>query len=61
MAKLYIRREADGTYRLRAQRLAGKEMAAQKILGKVTKQGLRAAVTLLMDEVAPRAKKQPVI
>lgn len=61
MAKLYISRKPDGTYTLRALRLAGKELAAQKSISKIPHQGIGAAAKLLIEEVAPRKISRPVI
>lgn len=53
MAKLYITRQPNGTYRLRGLRLAGKELAATKVVDGVKHGSLREEVVKIMDEVAP--------
>lgn len=54
MAKLYITREPEGTWRLRGQRLAGKELAAHKTVKGVNTKDIQKEVAKLMAEVAPR-------
>ena len=51
MAKLYITRETDGTYRLRATRLAGKELAATKVARGVKRGDVGKTARSLMVDV----------
>ena len=53
MAKLYLRTNPDGTYRIRGIRLAGKELAAQRVVTNVSRADLKKEVVALMDIVAP--------
>lgn len=57
MAKLYIKREADGTWRVRGQRLAGKELKGHMVKTGVKRSELHAAVEEVISKVAP--PKQP--
>lgn len=56
MAKVYITTEPDGTFRVRAERLAGKTLAAHKTVRGIKRGELAHRVEVIMEVVAPRKK-----
>lgn len=59
MAILTITTAPDGTYTLRAVRMAGKELAAHKTAKGIKKSGIQVEGKKLMDVVAPRTANKP--
>lgn len=61
MAKLFVTRNKDGTWRLRAQRNVGKELAAHKTVKSVKDGEVRQVAAALMAEVAPPKISRPKV
>lgn len=56
--KLYVTKEPKGTWKIRGERLAGKELAAHKSVRGISRKDLRAEVVKLVDAVARPPKTQ---
>ena len=53
MAKIYVRRQPNGLWRLRGLRLAGKELAAQVVTADVPRENLKREAQAIMEVVSP--------